>query len=80
MYSDVMVIDEIKIEDDVPIPEKVVYRYPHAKLGVGQSFVIPFSVGARRNVLNANVRAARKLGWVFTTRTEGEVIRVWRLS
>jgi len=37
-------------------------------------------VASRRNVLNANVRARKRLGWVFTARRIGDEIRVWRIS
>lgn len=80
VYSDCMDTQVIQIEDGIPPPARVVHRYPHAQLGVGQSFAVPFTVANRRNVLNANVRAAKKLGWSFTTRTEQGVIRVWRVS
>ena len=79
-YSDVMQIVEIRIEEGIAVPERVVYRYPHAQLEVGQSFAVPFSVEARRRVLNANVRASKKLGWSFTARRLGEELRVWRVS
>jgi hypothetical protein len=44
---------------------------------VGDSFQVP--VAHKVNVLNANSRATRKLGWVFMSRTEGEYVRVWRI-
>jgi hypothetical protein len=43
---------------------------------VGDSFCVP--VEARARVMNANYRAGKRLGRVFTAKTEGEQIRVWR--
>ena len=43
---------------------------------VGDSFVVPLM--ARAKVLNANYRAGKRLGRVFTSKTEGDVVRVWR--
>ena len=72
---------QIQVESGLELPaERVMFRYPHAELGVGQSFCIPFTVANRRNVLNANVRARKRLGWVFTARRQGDEIRVWRIS
>jgi hypothetical protein len=55
----------------------VVYAYPYEEMDVGDSFVVP--VVARAKVLNANYRAGRRLGWRFEARTEGDVVRVWRV-
>ena len=71
---------QIEIQEGVVPPERLVYKYPHAQLEVGQSFCVPFTVASRRNVLNANVRARKRLGWVFTARRIGDEIRVWRIS
>jgi hypothetical protein len=54
-----------------------VYAYPYEEMEVGDSFVVP--VVARAKVLNANYRAGRRLGWRFEARTEGDVVRVWRV-
>jgi len=56
---------------------RVVYAYPYEEMDVGDSFVVP--VVARAKVLNANYRAGRRLGWRFEARTEGDVVRVWRV-
>ena len=72
-----MVITSIAVEKDVAAPKpRVVYDYPYEEMEVGDSFVVP--VEARQKVLNANYRASRRLGWRFSTRTEGEQVRVWR--
>ena len=74
-----MGIQDIEVEKGVELPrERVVYVYPYEEMEVGDSFVVP--VEARQKVLNANVRAGRRLGWRFTARTEGGVLRVWRVA
>jgi len=60
----------------MPSP-RVVYAYPYEEMDVGDSFVVP--VSARAKVLNANYRAGKRLGWRFEARTEGDVVRVWRV-
>ena len=45
---------------------------------VGDSFVVPLS--ARAKVLNANYRAGKRLNRYFAARTEGDTVRVWRMS
>ena len=72
-------ITEIGIEVGVPAPKmRVVYAYPYEDMEVGDSFAVPLS--ARAKVLNANYRAGKRLGWVFTAKTEGDVVRVWRTA
>lgn len=67
----------IEITKTVPLPDKR-YRYPYDKMEVNDSFVVP--VSHRQNVFNANWRAAKRLGWKFMARREGEYIRVWRVA
>ena len=70
-------ITEIVLESGVSMPKaRVVYAYPYEDMEVGDSFVVP--IGARAKVLNANYRAGRRLGRVFTAKTEGDTVRVWR--
>ena len=72
-------ITEIGIESGVPAPKvRVVYAYPYEDMEVGDSFTVPLS--ARAKVLNANYRAGKRLGRYFAARTEGETVRVWRMS
>jgi len=72
-------ITEIGIEVGVPAPKmRVVYAYPYEEMELGDSFTVPLS--ARAKVLNANYRAGKRLGWVFTAKTEGEQVRVWRTA
>lgn len=69
----------ISVERGIAMPsEKVVRKYPHEDMEVGDSF---FLVGVSTQVvLNANWRAAKRLGWRFTARKEGDGIRVWRVG
>ena len=72
-------ITEIALETGRPVPvARVVYAYPYEEMDVGDSFCVP--VGARQKVLNANYRASKRLGLRFMAKTEGEVVRVWRIA
>ena len=69
----------ISIESSVPIPEdRVVRRYPHGEMEVGDSFFIK-DVGLQV-VLNANWRAGKRLQRKFIARKDGEGVRVWRTA
>jgi hypothetical protein len=71
-------ITEIALETGRPAPlVRVVYAYPYEMMDVGDSFCVP--VSARQKVLNANYRASRRLGIGLTAKTEGLVVRVWRV-
>jgi len=37
-------------------------------------------VVARAKVLNANYRASKKLGFKFSSKSEGDNLRVWRVA
>ena len=70
---------DLVVEDKVSLPKpRVVYAYPYEEMNVGDSFAVP--VEARQKVLNANYRASKRLGLRFTSRTEGDVVRVWRVA
>ena len=72
-------ITEIGIESGVPAPKmRVVCAYPYEDMDVGDSFCVPLE--ARAKVLNANYRAGKRLGRVFTAKTEGDQVRVWRTA
>ena len=62
---------------DVPKP-RVVYSYPYASMEVGDSFVVPKE--SRQKVANATYRASKRLGYKFTSKSEGEFLRIWRVS
>lgn len=69
----------IEIERDVAVPaQRQVYAYPYEEMEVGDSFCVP--AGARQKVLNANYRAGKRLQMRFVARTEGDVVRVWRVA
>lgn len=76
-------MQEILVERGIGMPQpRVVFSYPYEAMEVGDSFVVPVLVKGKtlQNVLNANYRASKRLGWRFMARTEGEQIRVWRVS
>ena len=74
-----MMIEAIEKEVGVRPPKlRVVYAYPYEDMEVGDSFAVP--VSSRAKVLNANYRAGKRLGMKFVARTEGEVMRVWRVA
>ena len=72
-----MEILEIEKGNVFPNP-RVVYAYPYESMEVGDSFTVP--VTARAKVLNANYRASKRLGVKFSSKSEGDVLRVWRIS
>jgi len=70
-------ITELVLESGVQMPKpRVVYAYPYEEMDIGDSFCVPLD--ARAKVLNANYRAGKRLGRVFTAKTEGDQVRVWR--
>lgn len=72
-------MQSIEVERGVGLPlPRVVYSYPYEGMEVGDSFTVPTS--ARQKVLNANYRASKRLGMRFQAKTEGEVVRVWRVA
>lgn len=72
-------MEAIQIERGIGMPKpRVVFAYPYEEMEVGDSFVVP--ADARAKVLNANYRASKRLGMRFQAKTEGDVIRVWRVA
>ena len=76
---------EIQVDRGLEPPKpREVLAYPYLEMEVGDSFAVP--VAARRKVLNANCKAAKRYGWRFVARTEvdsrsGEVmVRTWRIE
>ena len=70
---------EISLEKQVPMPAlRKVYNYPYQDMDVGDSFTVP--VADRSRVLNANYRAFKTLGIKLQAKTQGDVVRVWRVS
>ena len=76
------VVIEREIGVGMPMP-RVVSEYFHDQCEqVGMSFAVPV-VDKRKtlqNVLNANYRAGKRLQMRFMAKTEGNQIRVWRVS
>ena len=69
----------IEVQQGVAVPPpRVVYAYPYEDMEIGDSFVVP--LGARQKVMNANSRASKRLGRRFIARTEGDLVRIWRVS
>jgi len=69
----------IEVERGIGMPKpRVVFSYPYEDMDVGDSFCVPAE--ARAKVLNANYRAFKRFGMKFVARTEGDVVRVWRVS
>ena len=69
----------LEIQKGMLLPSpRVVYAYPYEIMEVGDSFTVP--VVARAKVLNANYRASKKLGFKFSSKSEGELLRVWRVA
>ena len=74
-----MMIEAIEKEIGVALPKlRVVYAYPYESMEIGDSFAVPLQ--ARAKVLNANYRAGKRLSMKFVARTEGDVVRVWRIE
>ena len=73
------VVMGIRVERGIAMPsEKVVRKYPHEDMEVGDSFLI--TDVSMQVVLNANWRAGKRLARRYTARKEGVGIRVWRVS
>ena len=69
----------LEIQKGMLLPSpRVVYAYPYESMEVGDSFTVP--VVARAKVLNANYMASKKLGFKFSSKSEGELLRVWRVA
>ena len=70
---------EITIEKRVPIPAiRKVYAYPYEKMAIGDSFVVPLN--DRAKVLNANWRAGKRFKIKLSAKTQGDVVRTWRIE
>lgn len=70
---------EISLEKQVPMPVlRKVYNYPYLSMDIGDSFTVP--VEDRARVLNANYRAWKARGIKLQAKTQGDIVRVWRVS
>lgn len=69
------------LDNDVPAPTRSGPKYPFNKMNIGQSFSVP-------KISKASVMAAastyksrhRSHGWDFTSKTEGDFTRFWRIA
>lgn len=67
----------MEIDDDVPPP--VVRGYPFKNMAPGQSVLCAGETTAGR-AYNAAQAVARRRGWKFSARREGDGIRIWRIK
>lgn len=78
-----------EIEDGIPIPPAkygLPRKYRFHEMEVGQSFFVPtpqgetYSCKRQTKVFNAAFGYGRRHGMKFTTRREGDGVRVWRVE
>lgn len=68
----------VAVECDVQLPQFRRRRYPWSSLRPGDSFFVP---GKTTTDIAGSVSYARwKTGFHFTTRSERDGVRVWRVS
>ena len=69
--------EEIKIDNDVPMPSNYNSKYPWKQMKVGSSFF----VAARKisSINQARMNAEAATGFKFTCRTVDGGTRVWRI-
>ena len=53
--------------------------YPFASLAIGDSFTVPINEALKAR-LSAAQRKRLYPGWDYASRTEGDVVRIWRIS
>lgn len=71
-------MEDIKIDKGIPVPGPR-YRWPFAKMEVGDSFTV--GKGAATDLRNGASRwKARHPGWEYLTRKEGDRVRFWRTA
>ena len=76
------------IESGIEIPtnakpkQEKVDKYPYAKMGVGDSFLVPSGVrgGSLGNICAMNKKMGERLGHRFVARTVEGGVRVWRVN
>jgi predicted solute-binding protein len=68
----------LKIEKNVPVPlgAKVI-RTALSSMSAGDSFLVAAATENERSMIHREMKAHR---YAFTSRTEGEGMRVWRLA
>lgn len=65
------------IERGIPMPNRT--RYPFSKMITGDSFVLPKDEYNRLTSAAWHFRKANP-GWNYAVRSEGNSVRIWRLS
>lgn len=79
---------KIKIEKNIPVPKINIphYKlYPFQKMKIGDSMAFPVGNDFWNRVMAKVSTSARyfvlkhKKKWKFTTRKQGDVIRIWRI-
>ena len=66
-----------QVEKGVPVPE-VSSKYPFKQMDVGDSFV--FELDKKKQVSAAANHYAKKTGFGFTIREDGDGFRIWRVK
>ena len=69
---------EYKIDKKTPFPIRARDKYPFRDMQVGDCFT--FSVIQRNTVTNAALQYGKRFGAKFTTRREGDLVRIWRTA
>lgn len=69
-----------KIEKNIEISSRVrgVIKYPFAQMDVGDSFSAPHTAAA--NIRAAAFSFGKRSGFRFSTRKDGDQVRVWRIA
>ena len=71
----------MKIERGIKPPERAVPVYPWAKLKVNESFTVANDPETKRKLfIAASAWKRRHPGWSYTTRVEGDLLRIWRIK
>lgn len=72
--------EDFIIEKGIPLQpiQKGVVKYPFHKMDVGDSFSVPKPDG--RKLRSASSAYAKRIGKKFTVRTQGGVVRLWRVE
>ena len=71
---------EIKIEHNIPIPERTIRApwYPWHEMAIGDSFLFPDSM--KRSGYTAVRQASERYAKTFVARATAQGLRCWRLA
>lgn len=71
----------IQIDKDVPIPlSGKIISLMLAKMAVGDSVLLPICNASLKSSLHSQMRKLKPSKKAFITRSEGEGVRVWRIT